>query len=213
VARRLGRRYRVLRQVGTRSDADGRRAGAPRTNTRLNVVDRVTGAIEKDGGQTKASLAVRLSHWVRSNMPNKSICSPSKERVCILHLDNEDIRADVRWARLIDVKRMISERQRVAVEHNVAVAHLAPITNHCVEAENTCSITFATWPSLDRLRLQRKRVFDVTRAETERLLQILGAEDKTKIDKHMTYMREVERRLLAMSPAPTPELAAAPAAE
>jgi hypothetical protein len=56
-------------------------------------------------------------------------------------------------------------------------------------------------------------VFDVTRAETERLLQILGAEDKTKIDKHMTYMREVERRLLAMSPAPTPELAAAPAAE
>jgi hypothetical protein len=59
-------------------------------------------------------------------------------------------------------------------------------------------------PAIERLRLQRKSVFDVTRAETERLLQILGAEDKAKLDKHMTHMREVEQRLLAMSPGTEP---------
>jgi hypothetical protein len=59
-------------------------------------------------------------------------------------------------------------------------------------------------PAIERLRLQRKSVFDVTRAETERLLQILGAEDKAKLDKHMTHMREVEQRLLAVSPGTEP---------
>jgi hypothetical protein len=54
-------------------------------------------------------------------------------------------------------------------------------------------------PALERLRLQRKSVFDVTKAETNRLLQIVGASDRLKLEAHMANMRQVEDRLLAMN--------------
>jgi hypothetical protein len=49
-----------------------------------------------------------------------------------------------------------------------------------------------------RLRAQRQSVFDLTRAETERLKGIVGADDRLKLDAHLTAMREVEERLTAM---------------
>jgi hypothetical protein len=49
----------------------------------------------------------------------------------------------------------------------------------------------------ERLRAQRQSVFDLTRVETERLKGIVGAEDRLKLDAHLTSMREVEQRLTA----------------
>ena len=54
-------------------------------------------------------------------------------------------------------------------------------------------------PALERLWAQRKSVFDLTGAETERLMQLVGAEDRTKLDAHLTAMRDVEQRLVGMS--------------
>lgn len=48
-----------------------------------------------------------------------------------------------------------------------------------------------------RLRAQRKSVFDMTYAETERLAGIVGAEDKVKLDAHLTSMRDIEKRLVS----------------
>jgi hypothetical protein len=53
-------------------------------------------------------------------------------------------------------------------------------------------------PALERLRAQRQSVFDLTLAETERLKTIVGAEDRVKLDAHLTAMRDVELRLTSM---------------
>lgn len=55
-----------------------------------------------------------------------------------------------------------------------------------------------TDPALERLWAQRKSVFDATNAETERLKQIVGAEDRLKLDAHLTAMRDVEQRLVGI---------------
>ncbi|HEY6727184.1 MAG TPA: DUF1552 domain-containing protein [Polyangiaceae bacterium] len=48
-----------------------------------------------------------------------------------------------------------------------------------------------------RLRAQRQSVFDMSYAETERLAGIVGAEDKAKLDAHLTSMRQIEERLVS----------------
>ncbi|HEX6767408.1 MAG TPA: DUF1552 domain-containing protein, partial [Polyangiaceae bacterium] len=53
-------------------------------------------------------------------------------------------------------------------------------------------------PAAERLRLQRQSVFDITKTETERILGIVGAEDRDKLNAHLSAMREVEQRLTAM---------------
>jgi len=51
--------------------------------------------------------------------------------------------------------------------------------------------------STDRLTAQRKSVFDASIAETQRLMQIVSAEDRAKLDAHLTALRDVESRLTA----------------
>jgi hypothetical protein len=53
-------------------------------------------------------------------------------------------------------------------------------------------------PALERLWVQRKSVFDQSNAETQRLMQLVGAEDRSKLDAHLTAMRDVEQRLVRM---------------
>jgi hypothetical protein len=53
-------------------------------------------------------------------------------------------------------------------------------------------------PALERLWVQRKSVFDQSNAETQRLMQLVGAEDRLKLDAHLTAMRDVEQRLVRM---------------
>ena len=53
-----------------------------------------------------------------------------------------------------------------------------------------------TDPALERLWAQRKSVFDATGAETERLMQIVGSEDRLKLQAHLDAMRDVEQRLV-----------------
>jgi hypothetical protein len=55
-----------------------------------------------------------------------------------------------------------------------------------------------TDPALERLWQQRKSVFDLSNAETERLKGLVGAEDRVKLDAHIAAMREVEQRLVMM---------------
>ncbi|MET0794742.1 MAG: DUF1552 domain-containing protein [Polyangiaceae bacterium] len=54
----------------------------------------------------------------------------------------------------------------------------------------------ASDPALERLWAQRKSVFDLTNGETTRLMNIVGAEDRLKLDAHLTAMRDVESRLV-----------------
>jgi hypothetical protein len=54
----------------------------------------------------------------------------------------------------------------------------------------------ATDPAVARLWAQRKSVFDLMNGETQRLMGLVGAEDRTKLDAHLTAMREVEQRLV-----------------
>lgn len=49
----------------------------------------------------------------------------------------------------------------------------------------------------DRLIAQRQSVFDLTRTETERLMGLVGSEDRFKLEAHLTSMRDVEQRLTA----------------
>jgi hypothetical protein len=49
--------------------------------------------------------------------------------------------------------------------------------------------------STNRLIDQRKSVFDLTRTETNRLMGVVGAEDRQKLDAHLTSMKDVETRL------------------
>jgi hypothetical protein len=53
-----------------------------------------------------------------------------------------------------------------------------------------------TDPALARLWAQRKSVFDSMGAETKRLMGLVGADDRTKLDAHLTAMRDVEQRLV-----------------
>jgi hypothetical protein len=50
--------------------------------------------------------------------------------------------------------------------------------------------------AIERLWAQRKSVFDVSNAETQRLMGLLGAEDRMKLDAHLSAMRDVETRLV-----------------
>lgn len=56
-----------------------------------------------------------------------------------------------------------------------------------------------TDPVLARLHAQRKSVFDLTNAETTRVKALVGAEDRVKLDAHLTAMRDVEQRLVGMT--------------
>jgi len=51
-------------------------------------------------------------------------------------------------------------------------------------------------PELERLWAQRKSVFDLTRGETNRVLGLVGREDRVKLEAHLAAMREVEGRLV-----------------
>jgi hypothetical protein len=51
-------------------------------------------------------------------------------------------------------------------------------------------------PALERLWAQRKSVFDLSNAETNRVKQLVGAEDRLKLEAHLTAMRDVEQRLV-----------------
>ncbi|MEI9947801.1 MAG: DUF1552 domain-containing protein [Pseudomonadota bacterium] len=53
-----------------------------------------------------------------------------------------------------------------------------------------------TDPAIARLWAQRKSVFDLSGDETKRLMGLLGAEDRAKLDAHLTAMRDVEQRLV-----------------
>jgi hypothetical protein len=56
----------------------------------------------------------------------------------------------------------------------------------------------ATDPALARLWAQRKSIFDLTNAETTRLKNLVGTQDRLKLDAHLTAMRDVEQRLVQM---------------
>jgi hypothetical protein len=53
--------------------------------------------------------------------------------------------------------------------------------------------------ALTRLWAQRKSILDATNAETERVKRLVGAEDRIKLDAHLSAMRDVEQRLVGMS--------------
>ena len=53
-------------------------------------------------------------------------------------------------------------------------------------------------PALERLRAQRQSVFDLNRAETERLKSIVGAADRIKFALGSGAMEEGERHLQAV---------------
>jgi len=53
-----------------------------------------------------------------------------------------------------------------------------------------------TDPALVRLWAQRKSVFDSSIAETQRLMKLVGADDRAKLDAHLSAMRDVESRLV-----------------
>src|SRR6478735_5524571 len=53
-----------------------------------------------------------------------------------------------------------------------------------------------TDPAVARLWAQRKSVFDLMGGETQRLMGLVGAEDRIKLDAHLTAMRDVEQRLV-----------------
>ena len=55
-----------------------------------------------------------------------------------------------------------------------------------------------TDPALLRLWAQRKSVFDLTNAETDRLKGIVGASDRMKLEAYQDSMRDVETRLVGM---------------
>jgi hypothetical protein len=58
--------------------------------------------------------------------------------------------------------------------------------------------TGATDPALVQLWAERKSVFDLTNAETDRIKGIVSAADRAKIDAFQTSMRDVETRLVGV---------------
>src|SRR5262245_23146866 len=65
-------------------------------------------------------------------------------------------------------------------------------------------------PALERLWAQRKSVFDLTRAETNRVMQLVGAEDRLKLEAHLTALRDVEQRLVGTPGTPGPSTTCSP---
>jgi hypothetical protein len=66
--------------------------------------------------------------------------------------------------------------------------------------------------TLERLWAQRKSVFDISNAETERLMGIVGSDDRQKLQAHLTAMRDVETRLVGTpgsGSTPTPTMTGA----
>jgi hypothetical protein len=57
----------------------------------------------------------------------------------------------------------------------------------------------ATDPATARLWAQRKSIFDAHIAELTRLKNLVGADDRAKLDAHLTAMRDVETRLVGMT--------------
>lgn len=53
-----------------------------------------------------------------------------------------------------------------------------------------------TDPALERLWAQRKSVFDQSSAELQRLMTLVGADDRLKLDAHLTALRQVEQQLV-----------------
>jgi hypothetical protein len=53
-----------------------------------------------------------------------------------------------------------------------------------------------TDPALARLWAQRKSVFDLMGGETQRLMGLVGSEDRSKLQAHLDSMRDVEQRLV-----------------
>jgi hypothetical protein len=51
-------------------------------------------------------------------------------------------------------------------------------------------------PALERLWAQRKSVFDSNAAEMNRVMQLVGREDRVKLEAHLSAMRDVEQRLV-----------------
>ncbi|HEY6528858.1 MAG TPA: DUF1552 domain-containing protein [Cellvibrionaceae bacterium] len=47
----------------------------------------------------------------------------------------------------------------------------------------------------NRLAAQRTSVFDLTRSEIQRVMNAVGTDDRTKLEAHLTSMRDVEQRL------------------
>lgn len=71
---------------------------------------------------------------------------------------------------------------------------------------STPGMPSASDAALERLWAQRKSVFDLTAAETTRLMQVIGREDRMKLEAHVSAMRDVEQRLVGTpgtGPAPT----------
>jgi hypothetical protein len=68
-------------------------------------------------------------------------------------------------------------------------------------------------PAVLRLWAQRKSVFDLSNGETERLKGLVGAEDRLKLDAHLTAMRDVEQRLVGEAGMGTPGDCQAPVME
>ncbi len=50
---------------------------------------------------------------------------------------------------------------------------------------------------LERLRAQRKSIFDLTMTETDRVKSIVGAADRERLESHMDSIRDIEQRLSA----------------
>ncbi len=61
-----------------------------------------------------------------------------------------------------------------------------------------------TDPALQRLWAQRQSVFDISNAETERLMSVVGSDDRLKLEAHLTSMRDVEQRLVGATGAGMP---------
>lgn len=65
-------------------------------------------------------------------------------------------------------------------------------------------------PALERLWAQRKSVFDLTLDEMNRVKQLVGAEDRQKLEAHVSALRDVEQRLVAMPSAGQPSAMCSP---
>jgi hypothetical protein len=66
--------------------------------------------------------------------------------------------------------------------------------------------------ALTRLWAQRKSVFDLTTAETTRLMGIVGADDRAKLQAYQDSMRDVETRLTSMQNGDMPSTTCTPPA-
>lgn len=53
--------------------------------------------------------------------------------------------------------------------------------------------------ALERLRAQRRSVFDLTKTETDRIARIVGQEDRQRLEAHLSAVRDIEQRLAAIS--------------